>query len=78
MKSFVAVITLALVAACNGASESKVPASPSLPAAAQAATAAATDAMATGPDCDEKAKKKVEITETEVKLGGGDTGCKLE
>lgn len=29
-------------------------------------------------DCDDKAKKKVEITEQSISLGGGNTGCSLD
>ena len=29
-------------------------------------------------DCDDKAKKVIEIKEEKISLGGGDTGCTLE
>lgn len=37
-----------------------------------------TSGIVAEPDCDEKAKQKVEIKEDEIKLGGTDTGCTLE
>ncbi len=36
------------------------------------------DVAKTEEDCDEKAKKKVEIKEDSINLLGGNTGCTLE
>lgn len=85
MKTSYLIPALLLFAACETTPEPKVQAA--LPAGDQPMTAAAADAGASAestsqegakPDCDDKAKEKVTVSETEVKLGGGDTGCKLE
>lgn len=73
MKAAYFIPAILILAACETTPEPMVSTS-----GATDATTAATAPKAAEPDCDEKAKQKVEISETEVKLGGGDTGCKLE
>ena len=63
-----------LLASCNTPPTPKV----STTSAVTPANQANSEGIVAEPDCDEKAKQKVEIKEDEIKLGGTDTGCKLE
>ena len=78
MKSLFSVLVLLFLTACEATPEPKV-GTDALPTGGDHPISASADTSTVKePDCDEKAKKKVEISETEFKLGGGDTGCKLE
>lgn len=74
MKTLYLIPVFMLLASCNTPPTPKVSAAPAVTPATQTSS----EGIVAEPDCDEKAKQKVEIKEDEIKLGGTDTGCKLE
>lgn len=72
---FLLLVCLVTLAACNTKKETPAP---------EAASASSVEQHGILPgdlpeeDCDDKAKKKVEITEESISLNSGDTGCSLD